>query len=218
MASANKNRVFLFVAAKGGLPENETTFAKVLRKQNYGTALIGKWHLGNDCHKFGDGCHHPLNHGFDHFYGIPLTNLKDFGNDGASVVKSYFPHINSILSALMTMGITFGFIAYRQNYRTLSATILFIFVIIPLLLITVQKSVKLMNSVLMRGHQVIEQPIRLEGITDRLVDETQRFINDQVTQEKPFLVVLNFIKVHSGLSFIIILNMGSNISLLTSIF
>lgn len=200
MASANKNRVFLFVAAKGGLPDNETTFAKVLKSENYGTALIGKWHLGNDCHKFGDGCHHPMNHGFDHFYGIPLTNLKDFGDDRASVVKSFFPHFSSILSALMALGMTLALIAYRKNCPKASFTSLFLFVVIPLLLITVQNSVKLLNSVLMRDHQVVEQPIRLQGITDRLVDETERFINEQVNQQKPFLVVFNFIKVHTGLS------------------
>lgn len=54
--------------AKIGLNPEEETIAEILKKQNYKTAAIGKWHLG----------HHPeflpLQHGFDEYLGIPYSN------------------------------------------------------------------------------------------------------------------------------------------------
>lgn len=47
-----------------GLPVEEETIAQVLRKANYDSAIIGKWHMGTHP-KF-----HPLERGFDYFYGF----------------------------------------------------------------------------------------------------------------------------------------------------
>lgn len=46
-----------------GLPPEHPTLPSLLKKQGYGTTLIGKWHLGA-FPKFG-----PLQSGYDHFYG-----------------------------------------------------------------------------------------------------------------------------------------------------
>ena len=51
-----------------GLPSNEVTIAEMLGEIGYRTALIGKWHLGHQPQ------HHPLNHGFDSFFGLPYSN------------------------------------------------------------------------------------------------------------------------------------------------
>jgi len=51
-----------------GLNPDETTIAEVLKAKGYATACIGKWHLG-DQRKF-----LPLNHGFDHYFGLPYSN------------------------------------------------------------------------------------------------------------------------------------------------
>jgi arylsulfatase len=54
--------------ANYGLNPQEETIAEVLKKQNYKTAAVGKWHLG----------HHkpflPLQQGFDEYLGIPYSN------------------------------------------------------------------------------------------------------------------------------------------------
>lgn len=54
--------------AKIGLNPSEETIAEVLKKRNYKTAAIGKWHLG----------HHkeflPLQQGFDEYLGLPYSN------------------------------------------------------------------------------------------------------------------------------------------------
>jgi arylsulfatase A-like enzyme len=49
--------------SESGLPISEKTLAATLKHYGYATALVGKWHLGRPT-KF-----HPLNRGFDEFYG-----------------------------------------------------------------------------------------------------------------------------------------------------
>nr|XP_045361269.1 arylsulfatase L [Camelus bactrianus] len=77
MVSSNGYRVLQWTGVSGGLPANETTFAKILKDKGYATGLIGKWHLGLNCESPSDHCHHPLKHGFDHFYGTPLSLMGD---------------------------------------------------------------------------------------------------------------------------------------------
>ena len=51
-----------------GLNHDEITIAEVLKGQGYATKCIGKWHLGDHKQFL------PLNHGFDEFFGVPLSN------------------------------------------------------------------------------------------------------------------------------------------------
>lgn len=52
----------------GGLSNEELTIADMLKTQNYATACIGKWHLGNKDQYM------PTSQGFDSYYGIPYSN------------------------------------------------------------------------------------------------------------------------------------------------
>jgi arylsulfatase A-like enzyme len=65
-----KRRV-LFPDSKGGLPTSERTIATELSNAGYATMHIGKWHLG--IHAGG----RPLDHGFQHSFGIPYSNDMD---------------------------------------------------------------------------------------------------------------------------------------------
>lgn len=47
-----------------GLAQAVTTLPELLSEVGYRTHLVGKWHLGHRAE-----AHHPLRHGFDHFYG-----------------------------------------------------------------------------------------------------------------------------------------------------
>lgn len=49
---------------RAGLPLSEITLADALKSAGYKTGLIGKWHLG------GTSKHHPLQRGFDEFFGF----------------------------------------------------------------------------------------------------------------------------------------------------
>ncbi|MGB5818548.1 MAG: sulfatase [Saonia sp.] len=68
--SSNKTRV-LFPNSKNGLPPNEITLAEQLKQVGYGTACIGKWHLGHKEQYL------PTNNGFDYYFGIPYSNDMD---------------------------------------------------------------------------------------------------------------------------------------------
>jgi len=55
-----------------GLNPDEITLPELLKEQGYSTAIIGKWHLGNQ------EIFQPLNHGFDYWYGTPASNNQEF--------------------------------------------------------------------------------------------------------------------------------------------
>jgi len=64
----------------GGLNQTYDSYASKLTKNGYSTAMIGKWHLG-----LYNG-HHPLNHGFNYYYGIPMSHnqcLSQLNGTGA---------------------------------------------------------------------------------------------------------------------------------------
>ncbi|MDO6518092.1 sulfatase family protein [Zobellia uliginosa] len=68
--TSNKVRV-LFPNSVNGLPADEITLAEQLKEVGYGTACIGKWHLGHKKEYL------PTNNGFDYYFGIPYSNDMD---------------------------------------------------------------------------------------------------------------------------------------------
>ncbi|XP_013785908.1 steryl-sulfatase-like isoform X2 [Limulus polyphemus] len=198
MESTFLNKVFLFMAQSGGLPENETTFARILQDEGYETALIGKWHLGVNCNKQGDLCHHPLKHGFHHFYGLPLTNLKDFGADGSSVVTSFIPHFYGYMIAIFIIGCTTALMVHKWSIPV-CLLILLLFCGIPLLTVIFVCNLKLINGIIMRNQDVVEQPIRLTNLTQRFTLEAKEFLYQQANLNKPFFLFMPFVHVHTAL-------------------
>jgi arylsulfatase A-like enzyme len=61
-----------------GLPPSHPTLPSILRKAGYGTALIGKWHLGA-LPKYG-----PLKSGYDHFWGIRSGGIDYFNHTSST--------------------------------------------------------------------------------------------------------------------------------------
>ncbi|XP_037071641.1 steryl-sulfatase-like [Pollicipes pollicipes] len=190
--------VILFVAQRGGLPDTEVTLAKVLVNEGYNTSYIGKWHLGVSCETYGDSCHSPNNHGFQYWYGMPLTNLKDFGDDGTSVVTAMLPNFFPVMYAVLA-GSCMAAAVLRGRSRCLFwlalLTALLASATIPL-----ASNVKLINSLIMRNGEVVEQPIRLVGLTQRFVAETKEKLAEYKQQNRPFFLLHAFSKVHTALA------------------
>jgi len=64
----SSGRQVLFPASHKGLNPSEITIAEMLKEQQYTTACIGKWHLGDQLPFL------PTRQGFDYYYGIPYSN------------------------------------------------------------------------------------------------------------------------------------------------
>ncbi|XP_036127084.1 steryl-sulfatase [Molossus molossus] len=201
MASKSRVGVFLFSASSGGLPNNEVTFATLLKKEGYATALIGKWHLGTHCHNNTDFCHHPSSHGFDYFHGLPVTNLRDCKAGEGSVFGSgirllVFVPLQVLALALLTLCALRGLgllqvpVALLVCLALLGAGLLgalacFLHWFRPL------------NCFLMRGRDVSQQPLSYDNLTQRLTEDAVQFVRRNA--DTPFLLVFSCIQVHTAL-------------------
>jgi len=66
----------LFPNGATGLSQKEVTVAKVLKAAGYATAIVGKWHLGDQPEFL------PNQHGFDLHFGLPYSNDMGPAEDG----------------------------------------------------------------------------------------------------------------------------------------
>lgn len=71
----------LFPGQSKGLHPDEKTFATLLKEAGYATALVGKWHCG-DQEPF-----LPRRHGFDRYFGVPYSN--DMGRQLTNNPRDY---------------------------------------------------------------------------------------------------------------------------------
>jgi len=65
-----------------GLPTDQATLGEMMKEAGYVTGLIGKWHLGKSDE------HHPLNRGFDEYYGI-LSGASSYIDSRREGVQSW---------------------------------------------------------------------------------------------------------------------------------
>ncbi len=66
----------LFPANAEGLSPKEVTVAEVLKAEGYATAIVGKWHLGDQPEFL------PNKQGFDFYFGLPYSNDMGPAEDG----------------------------------------------------------------------------------------------------------------------------------------
>ncbi|XP_065679308.1 steryl-sulfatase isoform X1 [Hydra vulgaris] len=193
------SRVILRSSSSSGLQPTQKTFGRVLKENNFTTGYFGKWHLGIHCCNNSDFSHFPLNHGFDYYYGLPLTNIQDCSDidNGAYELVPRLPFPISRMF-LPTICVTI-FILVKSKFICkryivfLTAT----YFILWCLFILWCMIVRYTNCFVMRNHDVVEQPVDLSQFTSKLTKEVNGFIEN--SKRVPFLAVVAYHKVHSAL-------------------
>ncbi|XP_036883589.1 arylsulfatase L-like [Sturnira hondurensis] len=198
MVSSQGGRVLLWTGVPGGLPTNETTFAKILQGQGYATGLVGKWHLGLNCKSSGDHCHHPLNHGFDHFYGMPFSMMADCANWVLSEKReslkrrlNFYALLAACLALALAAGKAIGLFPVPWALAlcpTAVAVLLFAASYFMGALIVHA------DCFLMRNHSITEQPMNLSRTTPLLLREVSSFVHRN--KQRPFLLFVSFLHTH----------------------
>lgn len=201
MAALSNIGVFLFSASSGGLPTEEITFAKLLKQKGYSTALIGKWHLGLNCNSRDDFCHHPLNHGFDYFYGLTMTSLRDCKpGEGSVFVAGVRAYLATPLQLIGITLISLEVLHYIGLLRIPRGALRYFFLISTVLfglLLIFFYTFRYLNCFLMRNDQIIQQPLSYKNLTQRLTEEAVQFIGRNA--DIPFLLFLSYLQVHTAL-------------------
>ncbi|XP_075395477.1 arylsulfatase F-like [Tenrec ecaudatus] len=190
--------VFNSLGVSGGLPRNETTFAAIVKQVGYRTALIGKWHQGLNCRLRGDHCHHPARYGFDHFYGMPHSLTGPCWPDPSRAMELAVHARLWLCVQLLALAVVTLALAKLRGLVSVPWSLLAFLALWTLLLshgwfCSVDSS-RYWECVLMRGHEVTEQPMDAQRAGDIMVREAVSFI--QRNRRGPFLLFFSFLHVH----------------------
>lgn len=160
----------------------------------FSSLLPGKWHLGLNCKHSDDHCHHPRTHGFNYFFGIPLTHLRDCHSGHGTVfhIQKYLPYktmfIALVTAALLhctgTITIRIGLIVSLLSLLGIATGVVAGFIMI----------IPYLNCLLMRDHRVVEQPYTSENLTQRMTHEAvafiERYVNHSGQKTSPALIMV----------------------------
>ncbi|XP_063811558.1 arylsulfatase D-like [Pseudophryne corroboree] len=201
MDTCGGNRALTWIGVSGGLPPNETTFASVLQKKGYSTGIIGKWHLGMNCKSLNDYCHHPLSHGFDYFYGAPFTLIHECLPGGWLELDVPFRAQLRFFTQLIAFAVMTLVIVRYTNMISISGKVIACSALFGLLFFITwylkYGFIHYWSCILMRNHEIVEQPMNLERSASLIVSEAREFI--ERNKNVPFLLVVSFLHVHTPL-------------------
>ncbi len=163
--------------------------------------------MGLNCDTYGDFCHHPLKQGFDFFYGVPLTNLRNFGDDEHELIdqaSKRFPWLWPGLYAYVVGVITILFTVWWNNgLSTFKLGLLLLLLLAPAAIfrniLLHFANIKQNEGIVMRNYDIVQQPINLTRFTHRLVREAHDFLRLRHDDRQPFLLVVPWIQVHTAL-------------------
>ena len=169
------------LSAEGDAPPRKGRMPLLPRQRLCVSPLPGKWHQGLSCASRDDHCYHPLNHGFDYFYGMPFELLSDCQGFHA-------PELHRQLRVrLWVSTVVLGLIPLLLLVPTCARwflvpwPVILAFALLALVFFVSWFSsygfTRRWNCVLMRDHEIIQQPVRLERLASLMLKEALAFID-----------------------------------------
>lgn len=145
----------------------------------------GKWHLGLSCRTVSDLCHHPLNHGFHHFLGLPLGMMGDCAGAEPSEKRAGLERrLRGAGRALAAVAVAIAALAWGRG-RGLAPACWAPWAAIALGAVAaifeagsyvVGGAVARYDCFLMRNATVTQQPLQLDHVTPLLLREAKDFL------------------------------------------
>ncbi|XP_071989621.1 arylsulfatase D-like [Engystomops pustulosus] len=175
MDSCDGARNLKWLGASGGLPHNETTFASILQKQGYSTGLIGTfefWFLCLTCR--------------------PAGLLK---------IDAPFRAQLKLVTQIMAFAVMTLVIVKYSNMIPINGNVIFYIALFTILFFITwylkYGFVQYWSCIIMRNHEIIEQPMKVERTSSQIMRETLQFIDRN--KNSPFLLIVSFLHVHTPL-------------------
>lgn len=147
-----------------------------------------------NCEYRNDYCHHPLNHGFDYFYGMPFSLMNDCQISHLSELdlplqKKLWFYTQIITLALLTL------VAAKLNHLvSLSWKAIFSLVLFHFFFFVSWYSrfgfVRYWECIIMRNYDIIEQPMKVERAALLMLKEAISFIKRYVFCWENFIFYL----------------------------
>lgn len=140
----------------------------------------GKWHLGVNCESRNDHCHHPLNHGFHYFYGMPFTLISDCQPTETPEMDRGFRRklwLSTQVIGLIALTAALGRLTGLISVHWKIMICLFGFTLLYFISwFSSYGFVRYWNCIMMRNHEVTEQPMVTERTTSLILRESISFI------------------------------------------
>ncbi|ELV11068.1 Arylsulfatase F [Tupaia chinensis] len=159
---------------------------------------LGKWHQGLNCYSRSDHCHHPYHYGFDYYYGMPFTLTPPCWPDPSrdtelAITSKLWVCVQLVGLAVLTLalGKLSGWICIP--WSVLLAMVLFV-LLLAYCWFSSYSSALYWDCLLMRGHDITEQPSKAERAGSIMVKEALSFLERH--REGPFLLFFCFLHVH----------------------
>lgn len=158
--------------------------------------------MGLSCASPDDHCHHPLNHGFDHFYGMPFSMMADCERWELSEKRAVLESRLDVcfqLVALATLTLTIGKLTHLIPGASWTLVIWSAVVCLLLFATSCLVGALIMHAdcFLMRNHSIAEQPMRSQRTTPLMLQEVSSFVKRH--KQGPFLLFVSFLHVHTPL-------------------
>lgn len=164
--------------------------------------VLGKWHLGLNCKTLNDYCHHPLNNGFNYFYGVPLTLINECEPGGLLEIDAPFRAQLIFITQLIGFAVLTMVVVKYTNLLAISGKVVFCCALFGILFFLAwyikYGFLQYWSCILMKNYEIIEQPMNVQRASADLIREAQQFIERYVKYIPQYIV---FVGLTFGLKY-----------------
>ena len=140
-----------------------------------------------------------MSQGFDYFYGLTASSTRAIADE--RFVTHFLPWITPLLWTIAVGGMGILLVFHGSGFISLWSLLILSGLILSAcgFMAMLLLYGKVLTGVVLRNNEVVEQPVRLEGFTKRLVYEGNTFLEARQQDKAPFLLFMSWLQVHSPL-------------------